>query len=221
MTAVRTTDDGIRIYTPPLLAVYDLLVMGFLSPCVWRCPAEHYETLYRTQMSPNHADIGVGTASVLNRMSWMPGEVRIGLFDLQPNCLRAAARRLRRFRPETYLCNALEPIRITGPRFDSAALGGLLHCLPGDMREKGAVFDCIRPLLSRRGRVFGYTILNREVKKTPLSRTVHFILEKLRVINGPADSASQLRAELEKRFEHCNVEVVGCVAIFRAQGYRA
>lgn len=216
MRITRTTRDGARIYSPVLLAIYDLLIMKVLTPCVWRCPADHYADLYRDHMSRNHADVGVGTGYFLDRCAYQPGEVRIGLFDLQPNCLEHTSRRIARFQPETYQCDALRPIPFDADRFDSIALGGILHCIPGDMAVKGAVFDSIRPLMHADTKVFGYTILNRGVAKTMLSRATYFMLQKLKVINGLNDSASQLTQELKKRFDGVDVKVIGCMAIFVA-----
>ena len=221
MYSTITTDDGARIYQPLLLMFYEFLIMSVLAPYVWRCPDHHYINQYRDCMSRRHADIGVGTGYVLDRCALAPGEVRIALFDLQVNCLRFTARRLARFNPELFQCDAMQSIQVGGGRFDSIGMGGLLHCIPGDMREKGAVFDAIAPLMHQGTRVFGYTILNQGVAKTWLSRSVYFILQKLRVINGPDDSASELEQELNKRFDTVEVKVIGCVALFVAAAPRA
>ena len=217
MKNTRTTYDGARIYSRCLLACYDLLIYRVLAPVVWRCSPHHFLDLYTKHMSSNHADIGVGTGYFLDQCAYQPGEVRIGLFDLQPNCLAYTANRLVRFQPETFQCNALEPITFGGEKFDSIALGGILHCIPGDLAEKGAVFDAIQSLMSPASHVFGYTILNRGVQKTRLSRFVYALLHYLKVINGDRDSASHLYAELSKRFKHVNVRIIGCIALFNAR----
>jgi RNA-binding protein YhbY len=85
------------------------------------------------------------------------------------------------------------------------------------MGEKGAVFDALLPLMHSGATLFGYTILNRGVRKTLASRAVYFVLRKLRVINGVDDSAEQLTAELNRRFNATDVRVIGCVAIFTAR----
>jgi hypothetical protein len=216
MQTIRTSKDGVRIYSPLLLSFYDLLIMGVLSPYAWKCRAGHFTALYRDHMSRNHADIGVGTGYVLDQCAYEPGDVRIALFDLQKNCLEYTARRLARFRPETYQCDALKPIEVGAGRFDSIALGGLLHCIPGDMGDKGVVFDAIKPLMHTGTTVFGYTILNRGIAKTAFGRAVYCILQQLKVINGLEDSASDLTRELGKRFRSIDVKVVGWVAIFVA-----
>jgi len=168
-------------------------------------------------MTRNHADIGVGTGYFLDKCQFPAGDIRIGLFDLQQNCLRHTAQRIARYQPETYLCNALEPIAFTGGAFDSVALGGILHCLPGNMEEKGKVFDSISSLMTSKTQIFGYTIVNQDIRKTLLSRFVFWILHKLKVINGPLDSASSLATELNKRFHQVSVQTIGCVAIFNAR----
>lgn len=216
MSSPRTALDGARIYSNLLLRFYDFLIMRVLSPFVWRCQPESFHALYRAFMSSNHADIGVGTGYCLNQCHYRSGQLRLGLFDMQKNCLDFTAQRLSRFRPQTFLCNAAEPIQFKGKAFDSIALGGVLHCIPGEMREKGKVFDSIDSLMHPSTKVFGYTILNEGVKKTVLSRVVYRILYVLKVINGNHDSATALSAELRKRFEYVDTNVVGCVALFFA-----
>jgi len=168
-------------------------------------------------MSKNHADIEVGTGYCLNQCRYQPGEVRIALIDFQKNCLDFTSKRLRRYKPESYLCNATEPLQLGTSGFDSVALGGILHCIPGSMNEKAAIFDSSKEILNAEGCIFGYTILNQGIKKTLLSRIVYLILQKLKVINGLTDSAQELSIELNKRYQSFQVEVVGSIAIFVAQ----
>ncbi len=217
MHTIRSTHDGARIYQPALLALYDFLIMRVLSPHVWRCSPGLFVALYHDHMAMNHADIGVGTGYVLDRCDYQPGQVRLALFDLQPNCLRHTARRLARFTPATYQCDATKPITAPAGQFDSIALGGLLHCIPGTLQDKGKVFDAISPLMHSGTTVFGYTILNQGIAKTRLSRTVFYLLQKLKVINGIDDSAVHLEQALQQRFNRSEVRVEGCVALFIAQ----
>ena len=217
MATSRTVFDGVRIYSSLLLTFYDTLIMKVLTPYIWRCKATNYLKLYQVYMTENHADVGVGTGYCLDRCDFAPGKVRIALIDLQQNCLDYTARRLARFQPECYQRDALKDIHIDADSFDSIALGGILHCIPGDLTDKGKVFDSLKPIMNQDTRVFGYTILNKDVDKTPLSRIVFYILQKLKVINGIHDSAQHLVIELQNRFQQSDVEVVGSVAIFVAE----
>lgn len=216
MKNTRTTYDGAKIYSRFLLGCYDFIVYRVLSLYVWRCHPQHFFNFYKDNMSNNHADVGVGTGYLLNQCPYQPGRVRIGLFDLQPNCLAYTANRLARFRPETFQRDALERAPFLGQKFNSIALGGILHCIPGTFAEKGGVFDSVQSLMLSGGHIFGYTILNREIHKTWLSRFVYCLLYRLKVINASDDSVSQLKTELSKRFNRVNVEVVGCIAFFSA-----
>jgi hypothetical protein len=67
----RVTADqvlaGQALYTRPMLAVYDLAVLGLACRCLWGCPARHILELYDRSVSANHLDVGVGTGYFLDR----------------------------------------------------------------------------------------------------------------------------------------------------------
>src|SRR5262245_23893189 len=148
MSAVTTPPPAsIKAYSPAGLRLYDALVMGAFAPRVWSCAAERLVEHYRALATANHADIGVGTGYCLDRCGVR--FARLTLIDLQPNCLDHAARRLARFEPRCFRRDVLRPLRgLDGPAFDSVALGGVLHCLAGDLAAKAAVFDNIAPLVA-------------------------------------------------------------------------
>jgi ubiquinone/menaquinone biosynthesis C-methylase UbiE len=114
--------------------------------------------LYDRNASAQHIDIGVGTGYFLDKTKWPVIAPSITLVDLNANSLNAASQRIRRYTPETILANALEPLPLH-KSFNSAALCYLLHCMPGAIPEKVAVFDHLRPHLEPRARVFGATII--------------------------------------------------------------
>jgi hypothetical protein len=208
--------DGIKAYTRLGLRLYDPLVVGLLARHVWQCPAEAFVATYRTHLRANHADVGVGTGYCLDRCGFDVPEPRLALIDLQPNCLDFTARRLSRYRPETYLRDARQPL-VGIPAFDSVALGGLLHCLPGDMYDKGAVFDALRPICNPGATIFGFTLVNDAIAATPRRRLAWRALNDLRVVNCRDDTADGLRHELAARFHDCTVEMTGCFAFFSAR----
>ena len=57
----KQVEAGQAVYTKPMLAVYDLLVLGFSNRLVWRCPSKHILALYDRYVTANHLDVGVGT----------------------------------------------------------------------------------------------------------------------------------------------------------------
>ena len=156
----------------------------------------------------------------MDRCDFGTSHPRLALIDLQANCLTHTARRLARYRPETYIRDACQPIHGIKP-FDSIALGGILHCLPGDMRSKGRVFDHLMGIARPNARIFGYTLVNDCIPDRLSRRLAWRLLHELRVINCVNDSARSLISVLSCRFIDYRVELIGCFAFFEATAPRA
>src|SRR4051812_42286340 len=109
-------------YNKPMLALYDFIVHWFSSNFLWKCPAHHILELYDQHVSDNHLDVGVGTGYFLDRCTFPSAHPRLGLMDLNPNCLEVTARKLIRYNPEVYRTNVLEPIKLEVPKFDTIGL---------------------------------------------------------------------------------------------------
>ncbi len=207
--------DPAGIYTPGGLRLYDTFVMGLLADRVWGCPAHNFVDCYREHLKPAHADIGVGTGYCIDQC--VPGPVdRLALIDLRQSCLDHCARRLERFQPETFVRDARMPMLIDAHRFDSIGLGGLLHSLPGEMRDKGEVFDALEPIAAPGAVVFGYTLVRDGAHETLTRRTMHRALNALRIIDNDRDHMADLAAELGRRFTDCRLRLIGNIAFFSA-----
>ena len=205
---------GQALYTRPMLAVYDLAVLGLACRYLWRCPARYLLDLYDQFISANHLDVGVGTGYFLDRCRFPEPRPRLALLDLNPNSLRVAAHRLGRFQPEIYRANVLDPIAIAGPQFDSVGVSCLLHCLPGTMRTKAVVFDHLKALLNPTGVLFGATLLGSGVEPGWAARQAMRYFNAKRVFTNRDDDLDGLRDELVRRFAEVSLRVVGCVALF-------
>ncbi len=213
--AAEPLPDLAGIYSRGGQHIYDTFVMGLLANPVWGCPAEHFVDTYRKHLRPKHADIGVGTGYCIDQCE--PGPTgRLALIDLRQSCLDHCARRLERFDPETFVRDARESIQIDANRFESIGMGGLLHSLPGDMRDKGAVFDALAPIAAPGTVIFGYTLVRDGAHRTFRRRVVHRLLNGLRVIDNDRDHMADLAAELGRRFTQCRLRLVGNVAFFSA-----
>lgn len=209
--------DSIKAYSKLGLGVYDPLVMYGLLKHVWGCSPQDLVDHYRKHVTSNHADVGVGTGYCLDRCGLDSPSPRLVLIDLQPNCLEYVARRIARYRPQTYVRDVLQPIRdIPGGRFDSIALGGVLHCLAGDLRHKSKVFDILASLGRGGTKIFGYTLVSDDVSSRSRRRLVHRLLNHLRVVDNSNDRLADLHRELAARFIGCRVEAIGCMALFSA-----
>ncbi len=212
--SLNATHDAARIYTRPLLAVYDTMVMRVLDRLVWRCPSWRFTNMYDVLATPRHLEIGVGTGYCLDRTHTEFD--RLALVDLNPNCLDVASARLDRYAPTTHVSNVLESVSLGGERFSSIALGGVLHCLPGSMQEKARVFDNLHPAMTDDCVVFGYSMVSDAGALSMAGRLMRAALNRLRVINNYDDTSEALRDELESRFDYASVTRFGGLAFFVA-----
>jgi ubiquinone/menaquinone biosynthesis C-methylase UbiE len=206
---------GASVYSKPLLSIYDLWVLGFSNNYVWRCPSQVILEFYNQHISGNHLDVGVGTGYFLDRCRFPIPNPTITLADLNENSLQATASRLTRYQPRIHVANVLEPIDIEPAGFDTIGLNYLLHCLPGDIKNKAACIRNLKPLMNPDGAVlFGSTILGVGVRHNLIGRMLMRAYNATRVFSNLMDRASDLENVLESEFREHSLRIVGCVALF-------
>lgn len=210
-------EAGQAVYTPKLLWFYDLIVVYFNMPFVWKCPKGNILNLYNRNISSNHLDVGVGSGYFVDKCRFPSQHPRLGLMDLNPNSLRFTAKRVSHYNPEIYTANILEPIDIDIDKFDSIGFNFVIHCLPGTMDTKLVVFDHMKSMLNTGGVVFGSTILNIEEKQSWLTKKVMRDFNEKKIFSNYEDRLPALRDGLAERFNESEVKMVGSVAIFTAR----
>ena len=210
------TARGAAVYTPAILSMYDLWVLGFSNSFVWNCPSRLILNLYNQNVSEKHLDVGVGTGYFLDRCRFPSTSPEITLFDLNPASLRAAAFRLRRYSPSCHLGNVLEPAPEDFAGFHSVGLNYLLHCLPGDLLSKSVVFKNLKPLLKENGVIFGSTILGSDCAHNLLGRKLMNLYNRKGIFSNVSDCRRDLEFGLREYFREYSVRVEGCVALFSA-----
>jgi ubiquinone/menaquinone biosynthesis C-methylase UbiE len=211
------TRTGYTVYNKALLSVYDLFVLGFLCRFMWKCRSRHLLELYNQHVTLNHLDVGVGTGYFLDHCSFPSGKPRIILADLNTNSLEVTRKRLSRYAPTIVVADALKPINLDVESFDSAAINGLLHCLPRTIQTKSVVFDHLKPLLKPGGVIFGCTILNKGMKKSMPAQLMMNWLNFIKVFTNREDGLQDLKNELSRRFPGNDVQTIGCMALFWAR----
>jgi hypothetical protein len=211
---------GQAVYSPGLLRVYDLLVLGLSNRLLWRCPTSRLLRHYDEHVASVHLDVGPGSGYFLDRCRFPVPDPEITLLDLNPNSLRFAAKRIERYAPRLRQANVLEPFDLGDARFGSVAMTYLLHCLPGTIADKAAAFRHVKPYLADDAVVFGATILSGGVRHTRPSRAVMALYNRNGTFGNAADDRAGLERVLADEFATHRVEIHGAVALFSAQAAR-
>ena len=214
-------EAGHAFYTRRSLTMYDPAILGFFSRVAWKCPASRVLEHYDRHVTANHLDVGVGSGYFLDHCRFPDERPRLGLMDVNEACLEMTMCRVSRYRPEVYRANVLAPIAFEARPFDSLALNYLLHCLPGALDTKGAVFENLAPLVSPGGVVFGATLLHGGVHRNRLARHVMKRNNARGIFSNAGDDVDGLRLMLETHLVDAVIEIVGCVALFSGRVHDA
>jgi len=201
-------------YTPFFLRIYDPVILGFFTRVVWRCPTSRLVDGYRRHVRPVHLDVGPGTGYFLERAS-MPAGSRVTILDPNVHVLEYASRRLQSLDVTAVEADVCKPLPVHGP-FDSAALSGVIHCLPGPLSRKAGAVANVADVLAPAGVLFGATILGTSGQQTWLSRKVLAANNRRGIFDNLDDTEAGLREILEASFEQVELDIVGSFAIFAA-----
>ena len=205
---------GQREYTPFFLRVYDPVILGFFTPVVWRCPTSRLVDAYRRHVRSPHLDVGPGTGYFLERAR-LPEGMPVTILDPNVHVLEYASRRLGRLGITTVEADVCKPLPLDGP-FDSAALNGVIHCLPGPLSRKAEAVANVAAVLAPTGILFGASILGTPGPHTWLSRGLLNANNRRGVFDNLGDTEAGLRGILEASFERVELETIGSMAIFAA-----
>ncbi len=205
---------GQAVYSPRVLSIYDIVVLGISNRFIWKCRSSKIEALYNAHVSANHLDVGVGTGYFPSRCQFPSEKPRVALMDLNSNTLNFAANRIGRYSPETYQQNILEAIETNMEPFDSVGVNYLFHCVPGTITEKAVALDHLKTVMNPGCRIFGSTILQIGVPRSWMAKKLMKMYNKKGIFSNIGDRLEDLQIALSQRFEDVNIEVVGCVALF-------
>lgn len=209
---------GQREYTPLFLRIYDPLILGFFSSVLWRCPATRLVDGYRRHLGHRHLDVGPGTGYFLERAG-VPDGSPVTLLDPNVNVLGHASRRLQHLDITTIEADVLKPLPVNG-LFDSAALNGVLHCLPGPLPRKAGAVANVAAVLDPNGVLFGASILGRSGRHGWLARRMLEVNNRRGTFDNLDDTEDGIREILEASFERVEMDIVGSMAIFAATNPR-
>jgi len=211
----QNSTAGAAVYSPLTLALYDAWVLGISNRYAWRCSTQ--DTLlpfFRSYVGARHLDIGVGTGFYPAK-SDLPTDIAITLMDLNPSSLEAARRRIGRATTRTICHDVMVPIP-GGERFDSISLFYLLHCLPGPLEAKAAVFGLLKQNLAPGGVLFGATILGDQADHNAFGRKLMKVYNSKGIFGNRQDTESGFEEHLRRHYSTVVLKREGCVLLFSA-----
>ena len=216
MSEMRSAEAGQAVYSKFVLSIYDLYVHGLSNHLIWRCPTRRIIDHYNRHLSANHLDVGVGTGYFLDKCEFPQAEPSVALMDMNQNSLDATAERIRRYQPQCYRRNVLEPLGLDHKQFDSIGMNYLLHCLPGSMQDKAVVFDSLYAHLAPGGVLFGTTLVQDGEAMGWAARWLMETYNRKGIFTNRDDTVPVLEAILSSRFAEYTIERVGCAVLFSA-----
>jgi len=209
----EATIAGQAAYSKKVLSIYDFWVFGVSNNYFWKCPTRFISEQFSTLVSRNHLDVGVGSGYYLK--NFLPQTTRrIALLDLNENCLDTTSKSINHFQPEVYCENVLEPLELDIENFDSISVNYVLHCLPGNLIEKGVMFKYLKSHMNDGGVLFGSTILGKGTKQNLFAKYLMGYYNKKRIFSNHNDDLDSLVTSLNEHFNDVQVEVIGCAALF-------
>lgn len=208
---------GADSYRRPMLAAYDLFVLGMMSRFMWRCPRGRMLGHYHRNVGATHLDIGPGTGWFMDKCRFPVESPSITLLDLNEVVLATAAHRIRRYAPQTRVGDAFKPFALGDARYDSVGMNFVLHCLPGTMAQKAVVFDHVIPRLRPGAVVFGSTVLGEGPHHTKRSGRLLAKLNRSEVFSNLGDRMEDLEQQLRARFSDVETVRSGTVCLFTAR----
>lgn len=204
-------------YSHVMLELYDFLILKLSSMLIWRCRTSQLIELYRTHVSRQHLEVGVGTGYLLNRAVFPSHWVQLHILDCNPKVLQHAYYRLARYNPVLLLCNLMSDDWPALPKQQSIGMNYVWHALEGSLAERGQVFGKLAAQLSENGVLFGSSVIGVHDQMPKLSQRVSRHWLRVGLFNNREDRPDMLRAILSQHFFEVNVWQEGQVMLFIAK----
>lgn len=242
MTAAATTSTktllsaGARYYGALTLPLYDWAVLKTVVPYAWQCPLAKEQDLYNRSVGPRHLDVGVASGYFLKHTQWPTSNNSHGkdapqeivLMDLNPNSTKYAADRLRRmhYPVSEVVGDALDwksyPKVTDDRKFDSVGLFHLLHCIPGNLKEKKVVLENAGKVIHPDGVVFGANVTpvvdeDNDTQPNLFAQAVLAVSHSTGALNNQKDSHKDMETILDETFYDYKLERVGCMSLWEGR----
>lgn len=204
-------------YSNLILELYDFLILKLSSILIWRCQTDQLIQLYRSHVSRQHLEVGVGTGYLLNRAVFPSHWVTLHILDCNAKVLRHAYYRLARYSPVMLLCNLMSDDWPALPKQQSIGMNYVWHALGGNLQERARVFEKLAAQLSENGVLFGSSVVGIHDRMPKLSQHVSRHWLRVGLFNNREDRPETLSAILGQHFLEVSVWQEGQVMLFVAK----
>lgn len=204
-------------YSHVILELYNFLILKLSSVLIWRCRTQRLIQLYRSHVSRQHLEVGVGTGYLLNRAVFPSHWVTLHILDCNAKVLRHAYYRLARYNPVMVLCDLMSDDWPALPKQQSIGMNYVWHALEGSLQERGRVFGKLAAQLSENGVLFGSSVVGIHDRMPKLSQQVSRHWLRVGLFNNQSDQPDTLRAILKEYFLEVSVWQEGQVMLFVAK----
>jgi len=185
----------------------------------WKCKPEDLVRFYRDNLSSVHMDVGVGTGYLLRHSIDDATAVDLSLMDLNENCLNKTEKNIFPLKVKKYQRNILNEINSISEKYTSVSINYVMHCVPGDFKEKGIAFDNLKKLLDDKGVIFGSSVISLGVRKPFHSAALMWVFNAIGLFDNSNDSLEDLRGALNRNFAFVEIIESGPTVLFRASDY--
>ncbi|KAJ5637441.1 hypothetical protein N7490_007320 [Penicillium lividum] len=214
-TTPKSTSDGAAVYSPLVLSLYDTWVLSICNSFAWCCATTNIQLpFFKKFMGTRHLDIGLGTGYYPANAE-IPEKNQVTLMDLNPNSLNYTKERLGRPDIRTIQADVLQPLPLTGV-YDSVSTFFLVHCLPGPLEKKMALFTNLKPYLAENGKIYGTTVLGKDVSHNWFGWILMFLYNWQGIFSNWDDGEKEIREALCRDYMNVETRVVGRVLLFVA-----
>lgn len=204
-------------YSGLILELYDFLILKLSSVLIWRCRTAKLIQLYRSNVSRQHLEVGVGTGYLLNRAVFPSHWVQLHILDCNLKVLQHAYYRLARYNPTPVLCDLMSSDWPAFPKQQSIGMNYVWHALEGSSAERAKVFGKLAARLTPTGVLFGSSVVGINPKMPSLTQKVSRHWLRLGLFNNQGDHPDVLRSILCEYFEEVSVSQEGQVMLFVAK----
>lgn len=202
----------------PLSRISKLFGADFVLEHVWKCPKQHLEQQFISNVSLNHLEVGVTSDFSFTRRLKANKNLNMVYLDPDAKALKRAGKNTAHLKPRLFQGSLMHQWGFRNQKFNSINLNFVLHCLQGDFEGKvNALCINARSCLADNGTIFGSAILRDRISTNPLSEYFLNRCNKSGVMNNEKDSYRKLERMLNYYFNNVHITMVGYVVMFEGR----